>query len=65
MWKGVIEKLYKVTKDGGVVVLVVGDATIKGGETGTSFKQALWAKECGDNLFDKHIKICYDTDIIE
>jgi site-specific DNA-methyltransferase (adenine-specific) len=44
-----------VTKDGGEVVWVVGDATIKGSETGTSFKQALWAKECGFNLHDTMI----------
>ena len=42
-WKDVIKELYRITKDGGVVVWVVGDATIKGSETGTSFKQALWA----------------------
>lgn len=41
VWKAVIKDLYRVTKDGGVVVWVVGDATIKGSETGTSFKQAL------------------------
>lgn len=52
VWKSVIEELYTVTKPGGVVVWVVGDATIKGSETGTSFKQALWAKECGFNLHD-------------
>ena len=50
-----IEELYTVTKEGGVVVWVVGDATIKGSETGTSFKQALWAKECGFNLHDTMI----------
>jgi site-specific DNA-methyltransferase (adenine-specific) len=50
VWKSVIQDLYRVTQDGGVVVWVVGDATIKGSETGTSFKQALWAKECGFNL---------------
>lgn len=55
IWKGIIEELYKVTKPGGVVVWVVGDATIKGSETGTSFKQALWAKECGFNLHDTMI----------
>ena len=55
VWKDVIYELYKVTKDGGVVVWVVGDATIKGSETGTSFKQALWAKECGFNLHDTMI----------
>lgn len=37
------------------MVWVVGDATIKGSETGTSFKQALWAKECGFNLHDTMI----------
>jgi len=55
VWKSVIEELYSVTKPGGVVVWVVGDATIKGSETGTSFKQALWAKECGFNLHDTMI----------
>ncbi len=55
VWKAVIQDLYRVTKDGGVVVWVVGDATIKGSETGTSFKQALWAKECGFNLHDTMI----------
>jgi DNA modification methylase len=55
VWKAVIQDLYRVTKQGGVVVWVVGDATIKGSETGTSFKQALWAKECGFNLHDTMI----------
>lgn len=55
VWKSIIEELYTVTKPGGVVVWVVGDATIKGSETGTSFKQALWAKECGFNLHDSMI----------
>ena len=53
--KAVLADLYRVTKDGGVVVWVVGDATIKGSETGTSFKQALWAMECGFNLHDTMI----------
>ena len=50
IWKKVIESLYEITKQGGVVVWVVGDATIKGSETGTSFKQALYFKECGFNV---------------
>jgi len=49
-WKAIIEQLFRVTKKGGVVVWVVGDATIKGSETGTSFKQALYFKEIGFNL---------------
>lgn len=55
VWREVIKDLYRVTSDGGVVVWVVGDATIKGSETGTSFKQALWAMECGFNLHDTMI----------
>lgn len=55
IWKSVIKELFRVTKIGGVVVWVVGDATIKGSETGTSFKQALWAMDCGFNLHDTMI----------
>ena len=55
VWKAAIKDLYRVTKDGGVVVWIVGDATIKGSETGTSFKQALWAMECGFRLHDTMI----------
>ncbi len=55
VWKAVIKDLYRVTKDGGVVVWVVGDATIKGSETGTRFKQALFFKEIGFNLHDTMI----------
>jgi len=55
IWKAVIDRLYLITKSGGVVVWVVGDATIKGSETGTSFKQALYFKEVGFNLHDTMI----------
>ena len=51
----VAKELYRITKDGGVVVWVVADATIKGSETGTSFKQALWFMHCGFNLHDTMI----------
>lgn len=54
-WKKTIEQLYRTTKQGGVVVWVVGDQTINGSESGTSFKQALYAKECGFNLHDTMI----------
>ena len=50
IWKPVLGELFRITKQGGVVVWVVGDATIKGSETGTSFRQALFAKECGFSL---------------
>jgi len=55
IWKPVIAELFRITKNGGVVVWVVGDATIKGSETGTSFKQALYFMECGFNLHDTMI----------
>jgi len=51
----IAQELYRVTKQGGVVVWVVGDATINGGETGTSFKQALYFMQCGFNLHDTMI----------
>ena len=55
IWKPIIQELFRITKSGGVVVWVVGDATINGSETGTSFKQALYFKECGFNLHDTMI----------
>jgi DNA modification methylase len=54
-FEGIAKELYRITKDGGVVVWVVGDATINGSETGTSFKQALYFKEIGFNLHDTMI----------
>ncbi len=54
-FESIAKELYRVTKQGGVIVWVVGDATIKGSETGTSFKQALFFKECGFNLHDTMI----------
>jgi len=51
----IAKQLYRITADGGVVVWVVGDATIKGDETGSSFRQALWFKDCGFNLHDTMI----------
>src|ERR1039458_6445786 len=54
-FEGVAKELHRVTKPGGVVVWVVGDATVNGSETGTSFKQALYFKECGFNLHDTMI----------
>ena len=54
-FQGIARELYRVTKQGGVVVWVVADATIKGSETGTSFRQALYFMECGFNLHDTMI----------
>ena len=55
-FENIAKELFRVTKQGGVVVWIVGDATIKGSETGTSFKQALFFKEVvGFNLHDTMI----------
>jgi site-specific DNA-methyltransferase (adenine-specific) len=54
-FEAVARELYRITKDGGVVVWVVGDATIDGSETGTSFRQALFFKDIGFNLHDTMI----------
>ncbi len=51
----IAEELYRVTKEGGIVVWVIGDATINGSETGTSFEQALYFKKMGFNLHDTMI----------
>lgn len=52
---GIARELFRVTKRGGVVVWIVGDETIDGSESGTSFRQALYFKEMGFNLHDTMI----------
>lgn len=54
-YQSMFKELYRVTKNGGVVVWVVGDKTEKGSESGTSFKHALYAKEIGFNIHDTMI----------
>jgi DNA modification methylase len=54
-FEGIAKELYRITKEGGVVVWVVGDATINGSEPGTSFRQALYFKSIGFNLHDTMI----------
>ena len=56
-FESVSKELYRVTKLGGVVVWNVNDSTIKGSETGNSFRQALYFKELGFNLHDTMIWI--------
>jgi len=55
IFKNIANQLQRVLKDGGVIVWIVNDTTIKGSETGTSFKQALYFKEIGLNLHDTMI----------
>lgn len=51
----IAQELYRITKSGGVVVWVVGDQTIDGSESGTSFRQALYFIELGFKLHDTMI----------
>ena len=55
VFKQVAQRLYDITKEGGVVVWVVGDMTKNFSETGNSFKQALYFKEIGFNILDTMI----------
>lgn len=55
-FEAVAAELYRVTKHGGVLVWIVGDETVKGSETGTSFRQALHFRDaCGFHLADTMI----------
>jgi site-specific DNA-methyltransferase (adenine-specific) len=52
-FESIARELYRVTKN--VLVWVVGDATIKGSETGTSFRQVLYFMSLGFKLHDTMI----------
>lgn len=54
-FENVAKELYRISKQGGVVVWIVGDKTEKGSESGTSFREALYFKELGFNLHDTMI----------
>ena len=54
-FEDIAKELYRITKQGGVVVWVVGDETSKFNESGTSFRQALFFKDIGFNLLDTMI----------
>lgn len=51
------KELYRVTKDGGLVVWVVGDSVKDGGETLTPFRQAIQFKDVGFNIHDTMIYV--------
>jgi DNA modification methylase len=51
----IARELLRITKPDGILVWVVGDATIAGSESGTSFRQALYFKEIGFKLHDTMI----------
>jgi len=55
-FEDIAKELYRVVKDGGVVVWVVNDATVNGSESLTSFKQAIYfVEQCGFSLHDTMI----------
>jgi len=54
-FEAVARELFRVVKNGGVVVWVVGDAVVNGSESLTSFRQALFFKEIGFNVHDTMI----------
>lgn len=51
----IARELYRILQPGGVIVWIVGDSTIDGSESLTSFKQALYFKEFGFNIHDTMI----------
>lgn len=51
----IAKELYRVLKEGGVIVWNVGDSTLNGSESGTSFRQALYFMDCGFKLHDTMI----------
>jgi site-specific DNA-methyltransferase (adenine-specific) len=54
-FEAVASELFRIVKTNGVVVWVVGDATVNGSETATSFEQALYFKKIGFSLHDTMI----------
>jgi len=54
-FEAIATELFRVVKDGGIVVWVVGDAVHKGSESGSSFRQALFFMSLGFNLHDTMI----------
>lgn len=51
----IIKELFRITKEGGIVVWVVGDAVVNGGESGNSFRQAIQFIDAGFSLYDTMI----------
>lgn len=56
VFKSIADKLTPKLKEGGVIMWNVGDGTVNGSETGTSFRQVLYfMDECGLRLHDTMI----------
>jgi len=54
-FEDIAKELWRTTKSGGVIAWNVADATIKGSETGTSMRQALYFMSLGFRLHDTMI----------
>ena len=54
-FEAIATELYRVTKQGGVVVWVVGDGTENGSETTTSAEQKIFFRKLGFNIHDTMI----------
>lgn len=54
-FESIAQELFRITKPGGILVWVVGDQIVKGGESGSSFKQALHFMNLGFRLYDTMI----------
>lgn len=54
-FENIANELMRIVKIGGIIVWVVGDQTINGSESGTSFKQALYFNSIGFKIHDTMI----------
>lgn len=54
-FENIANELYRITKKGGIVVWIVGDSVINGGESLNSFRQALYFQEIGFKVYDTMI----------
>lgn len=52
VFKDIANELYRIVKEGGVIVWVVGDKTSDGNKSLTSYKHALYFQEIGFNIYD-------------
>lgn len=55
IFQDIADELYRILKQGGVAVWVVGDMTVGGCETGTSFEQVLYFRDIGFSIYDTMI----------
>jgi len=54
-FEGIANELNRIVKDNGVIVWIVADQTTKDGESGNSFRQALYFQSLGFNIHDTMI----------